>query len=115
MKRIVDNSMRTKEFNDLSSPEQITVLRDTAKALRTDEGDAEHRELWNELADICEDKADRFEAGEDPFAEEEESPEQLRAEADAISAIIELLKRENASTLGELFERHGVVFEEDLN
>jgi hypothetical protein len=64
---------------------------------------------------MCEDKADHLEAGEDPFAEEEESPEQLQAEADAISAIIELLKRENANTLGELFERHGVAFEEDLN
>jgi hypothetical protein len=102
-----------KTLDDLSIPQQIAVLRDAAKALRTGGQDAEviKPEYRNELADMCEDNADRLEAGEDPFEDEEESPEQL----DAIRKIVELLKQENVGSLRELLKRHGVVFEEDLN
>jgi hypothetical protein len=78
---------------DLSTQEQIAVLRDAAKALRTGGKDAEwiKPEYRDELADMCEDRANRIEAGEDPLEQEEESLEQLQAEAD--SKIIELLKQ----------------------
>jgi hypothetical protein len=103
---------KARSLEDLSTPEQILVLRDSAKALRAGKTSIKP-EYQDELADMCEDAADRIEAGEDPFAEEEESLEQLQAEADAARKIAELLKRENVETLGELFEPD--VSEEDLN
>jgi hypothetical protein len=103
-----------RSLDDLSTQQQIALFRDAAKELRAGGKDAEwiKPEYQNGIAATFEDLADRIEAGEDPFAEEEESPEELRAQADALDKIIELMERENVKTLGELFERYGVVFEE---
>jgi hypothetical protein len=101
-----------RRFADLSTPKQIAILRASAEALRAGKAPIKP-EYQDGLADICEDYAARIEAGEDPFADEEESPEQLQAEADRARKIGELMRRENIRTLGELFEP--VVSEEDLN
>lgn len=61
------------------------------------------------------DCADRIEAGEDPFEDEEESLEELQAQANAAREIIDLLKREKVGSLRELLERHNIVHEDDLN
>ena len=102
-----------RDFDDLSTQEQIALLRKGAE-LRSGGPEAERvkTEYRDGFADIFEDYANRVEAGEDPFAEEKESPERRQAVAEAV---IELLKRENVNTLGVLFEREGVVFKKDLN
>jgi hypothetical protein len=86
-----------------------------AKELRTGGEDAQHikPEYRDEFADRFEDYADRLEAGEDIWAEVEETPEQLRADAERSRQIAEMLRREGASTMGEYLERHGIVVIED--
>jgi len=54
---------------------------------------------------MCESYAERIEAGENPFEEEEKII--------AAASMIELLHQENAATLGELIARYGVVPEEE--
>jgi hypothetical protein len=72
--------MAIRSLDDLSTQKQIAMLRAAAEALRTGGKDAEgiklaelfKPEYRDELADMSDDLADRIEAGEDPFAEEEE-------------------------------------------
>jgi hypothetical protein len=119
-----------RDLEDLSRPQQIKTLRQAAKEMRKmapkviaeeiRKGVPEEDRIgpvWFELADKCEHDADLIEAGEDPFAEEEESPEELRAQAEATDKIIEVMKEEKVNTLDELFDRYGIVVKdrEDLD
>jgi hypothetical protein len=102
-----------KEWDDMSDIAKIRVLRHTAECLRRGEEDAagikpEYRE---DLADRCDAEADRIEAGEE--GEEEMNPEQLKAEAENVRQIAELLKRYDAGSLSTLFKRYRIVIDED--
>jgi len=100
-------------FDDLSTRQQIAALRHAAKQLRAGGKDAEwvKPEYRNELAYMFEKDANRLEAGEDLFVEEEECPEEAAAAAEPAFDILRLLRRENVDTLGELFGPD----KEDLN
>ena len=94
-----------KQLEDLSTQRQSSFFRDIARTIRAGGKAARSIKLeyHEELAAMADDFADRIEAGDDD-AEEESQPR----------AIIELMRQENAKTLGELFERYGIVFEDDL-
>jgi hypothetical protein len=104
-------------FQDLSPEKQVAELRRWVKSIREGGEYAAmlEPEYHEDIAARFDDLADRIEAGEDPFAEEEESPEELQAQADTARKVLELLKQENVNSLREFFQRHNIMFEEDLN
>jgi hypothetical protein len=104
------------EFDDLPDQEKVALFRRGAKSLR-EGGEAAalfKPEYHEDLVKMFDDMADRIEAGEDPF-EEEESPEQLRAQAETARKIRDLLEQEDVNSLVELFERYDIALKDELN
>jgi hypothetical protein len=91
----------------MSQEKKIAELRHSAKCLRAGTGIAKafNPEFHEDLANICDEAADRLKAGEDPFfvEEEEETPEEAAAAAETARTIRDLLRQEKVDSLGELF------------
>jgi hypothetical protein len=102
------------KLDTMTKSQKITFLRRVAERVRgskaaADGDDAKRFGLaWTakDLADELDDHADRIEAGE---CDEEESLEQLRAEAE----VAELLKRYDASSLKSLLKRKNWIKDND--
>jgi molecular chaperone GrpE (heat shock protein) len=93
-----------REWDAMPDRQKIEQLRREAERLRasTDETGL----IWTaeELADLLDNMADDIEAGE--FEDEEESPEQLLAEAEVLDQLADYLKRHDASCLDALIKRY---------
>lgn len=95
----------------MTERQKIDSLRTLAERLRSKPEaagnimfeDTDGNALWTveEFPDACDDLADRIEAGED----DEESPEQLMAEAEVAKEVVELLRRRDAGSLEALRKR----------
>jgi hypothetical protein len=110
-----DYSLLEAQIKALPRKEQIRHLRRAAENLRKGEGEeaASIKPEYHQLvADIINDLADSIEAGEDPFEEEEESPERFKADAEVAQQMSDLLKRYDAGSLGTLLKRYGTKVED---
>jgi hypothetical protein len=90
-------------WDDMTDIAKIARLRREAENFRAVKSEWDMAE---ELADMCDAEADRIEAGDVIDGDEKESPEQLLAEAEVARDVVDLLKRYDAGTLGELIERY---------
>jgi hypothetical protein len=90
------------KWDAMPDRQKITILRREAERLRALEPQPHEQAFMTaeEWADVFDEEADQIETGE-----EEETPEQLAAEAKASQQIADLLKRHDAGSLNTLFKR----------
>lgn len=95
--------MNDRSLDDMT--DEIAKFRHAAERLRTLPPEYPVSAFFtaSELADMCEDYANRIETG-DFGDDDDESPEEATATAAAAKKVLELMRRHNIRSLGELFE-----------